>query len=98
MNTSEGSRKLYALRGWILGPEKEHNLLLLQLLAFLHTALRRLPKDLSSAALDFVGAIGAGSLGDSEIETACQALQDLAVLGFIRPYMVDIANELGGVS
>ena len=98
MNTSEGASKLYPLRGWMLSAEKEHNLQLLQLLAFLHAALRKLPKDLASAAEDFVGSVGAGSLGTAELQEACRAIEDLAVHGFIRPYFIGIANELGAVS
>lgn len=101
MKTGEGARKLYPLRGWVLSPEKEHNLQLLQLVAFLHQALRRLPKDPASTSLDrglMAGAsVGAGALGDRELERACAALEALAVGGFIQPYLADIANELGGV-
>lgn len=106
MKTGEGARKLFPLRGWVLSPEKEHNLQLLQLVAFLHQALRRLPRDLAAAALDprgLVGGsgqavgVGSGSLGDRELEAACAALEALAVGGFIQPYLADIANELGGV-
>lgn len=111
MKTGEGARKLFPLRGWVLSPEKEHNLQLLQLVAFLHQALRRLPRDLAAAALDprglvggggsghaHAGGVGSGSLGDRELEAACAALEALAVGGFIQPYLADIANELGGVS
>ncbi len=97
-NTSEGARKLYALRGWILGPEKEHNLQLLQLVAFLHQGLQRLPQDLAKASVEFVGgAVGAGALGDQELVEAAAALEALAVANFVHPYMVDIAAELGGI-
>jgi hypothetical protein len=47
INTSEGATKLYPLRGWMLTPEKEHNLQLLHLLAFLHAAVNKIPKALA---------------------------------------------------
>jgi hypothetical protein len=106
MKAGEGARNLNPLRGWVLCPEKEHNLQLLQLVAFLHQALRRLPRDLATASLDYGGrgaagvgvGVGAGvPLGERELGAACAALEALAVGGFIQPYLADIANELGGV-
>jgi len=92
-NTSEGARKLYALRGWMLGPEKEHNLQLLQLVAFLHQGLKRLPQDLAAA----VGGGREGGRGEEALlMEAATALETLAVTGFVHPYMMDIAAELGG--
>ena len=95
----DGARNLNPLRGWVLSPEKEHNLQLLQLVAFLHQSLRRLPRDLAAAAPSFVGgAVGAGALGcERELDGACAALEALAVGGFVQPYLADVANELGGV-
>jgi hypothetical protein len=92
-NTSEGARKLYALRGWMLGPEKEHNLQLLQLVAFLHQGLKRLPQDLAAA----VGGREGGRGEEALLMEAATALETLAVTGFVHPYMMDIAAELGGI-
>ena len=64
MNTTEGAGKFYPLRGWSITPEKEHNLQLLQLLAILHVALQRMPRDLAHAGDEFVGGhVGAGGPG-----------------------------------
>lgn len=98
--TGEGARRLNPLRGWVLSPEKQHNLQLLQLLAFLHQALRRMPKDLAAAAAPnhaHRDEADEALLGERELEAACAALEALAVGGFIQPYLADMANELGGV-
>jgi hypothetical protein len=92
-NTSEGARNLYALRGWMLGPEKEHNLQLLQLVAFLHQGLRRLLQDLAAA----LGGREGGKWEEALLMEAVTALESLAVTCFVHPYMMDIVAELGGI-
>jgi len=99
MNTSEGAGKFYPLRGWTITPEKEHNLQLLQLLAILHGALQRMPRDLAQVTEEYVGLhVGSGAPGTAELEDAARIVEDLAVKGFIRPYLTGMANELGTVS
>lgn len=97
-NRSEGAHKHYPLRQWALSPEKEHNLQLLALLALLHASLHKMPAQLANAGAEFVGAVGAGSLGTAEIDRACDVIADLAKSAFIRPYLLGICNELGAVS
>lgn len=97
-NNSEGAHKHYPLRQWVLTPEKEHNLQLLSLLALLHASLHKMPAQLASAGAEFIGAVGAGSLGTAEIDRACDVIADLAKSAFIRPYLLGICNELGAVS
>jgi hypothetical protein len=46
---------------------------------------------------EFVGAVGAGSLGAAELGRAMEAIEGLALHGLIRPYLTGVANELGGV-
>jgi len=89
VNTGEGARKLYPLRGWMLGSEKEHNLQLLQLVALLHHGLQRLPQELAPA-------FRVGVSGTKAVAEAVGALETLAIVNLVHPYMVDIATELGG--
>lgn len=96
-NHSEGASKLYPLRGWALSPEKDHNLQLLSLLAVLYVCLQKMPAQLSAAGADFIGAVGAGSLGTAELTRACEVIEELAKNVFVRPYLIGICNELGGV-
>jgi hypothetical protein len=96
-NSSESATKLYPLRGWPLTAEREHNLQLLGLLAVLHAAFKKLPGDLAGIMAEVGAGPGAAAAATAELEQGCQAAEELALAVFVRPYLVSVATELGGV-